>query len=169
MDLHRDPIARESVIRAYLGRSLDQDQTEQFEAHYMACDECFEELRGTELLIRGLAQPVIARRVVNGVSVLQFTENTHLLGGSLPLQVLAETVRAQQETRVLIDLSQVSRIDSTGLGVLINCYVHALGNAGALKLLNPGRAVKNVLSVTHMDSVLSSFEDEDSAIRSFEQ
>ena len=69
---------------------------------------------------------------------------------------------------MLIDLSRVSRIDSTGLGVLMNCYCHAVKNAGALKLLNADAPVRRVLSVTKIDSVLQMFEDEAAAIASFE-
>jgi anti-sigma B factor antagonist len=68
----------------------------------------------------------------------------------------------------LIDLSEVSRIDSTGLGVLMNCYCHAVKNSGALKLLNPDAPVKRVLRITKIDAVLQSFEDESTAIASFQ-
>jgi len=49
----------------------------------------------------------------------------------------------------------------------MNCYCHAVKNAGALKLLNPDAPVKKVLSLTKIDSVLQSFEDETAAIASF--
>jgi len=73
----------------------------------------------------------------------------------------------ESDTKVLIDLSKVSRIDSTGLGVLMNCYCHAVKNAGMLKLLNPDVPVRRVLSLTKIDSVLQTFEDEAAAIQSF--
>ncbi|HUJ49964.1 MAG TPA: STAS domain-containing protein, partial [Bryobacteraceae bacterium] len=86
---------------------------------------------------------------------------------SLELNELANAIRLQKDTKVLIDLSKVSRIDSTGLGVLMNCYCHAVKNSGALKLLNPDAPVKKVLSITKIDAVLQSFEDETAAIASF--
>jgi hypothetical protein len=49
----------------------------------------------------------------------------------------------------------------------MNCYCHAVKNAGALKLLNPDAPVRRVLSVTKIDSVLQMFEDEAVAIESF--
>jgi anti-sigma B factor antagonist len=167
MDLHADPVSREEVIRKYLHRRLTPELAEQFENHYLVCDECFEETRATELLIRGLGEPIVERKRVNDVTVLRFVENAQLLASSQELNELMRAIRLQNDTKVLIDLSRVSRIDSTGLGVLMNCYCHAVKNSGALKLLNPHAPVKRVLSITKIDSVLQSFEDEDMAIQSF--
>ena len=166
--LHDDPVRREEFINAYLRRRLSAELTEQWESHYLACDDCFEEIRATELLIRGLGEPTVERRRVNDVTVLRFAQGTQLLASSLELNELSNVIRVEKDTKVLIDLSKVSRIDSTGLGVLMNCYCHAVKNAGALKLLNADAPVKRVLSVTKIDSILQMFEDEAAAIASFE-
>jgi len=166
-DFHQDLVLREDLFRRYLERRLSADLREQFESHYLECDECYEELRATELLMRGLDDRVLVRRRVRDVTILRFVENTELLAYSLELNELASAVRLQSDTKVLIDLSMVSRIDSTGLGVLMNCYCHAVKNAGALKLLHPDAPVKHVLSLTKVDSILQSFDDEAAAIASF--
>jgi anti-anti-sigma factor len=167
MNFHDDPVYREEFIIAYLRRRLSADLAEQWESHYLACDLCFEEIRATELLIRGLGEPMVERRRVNDVTVLRFSQSAQLLASSLELNELSNVIRLQNDTKVLIDLSRVSRIDSTGLGVLMNCYCHAVKNAGALKLLNADAPVRRVLSVTKIDSVLQMFEDEAAAIASF--
>jgi anti-anti-sigma factor len=104
---------------------------------------------------------------VNDVTVLKFARGTELLAESLELTELSRAIRLENDTNVLIDLSRVSRIDSTGLGVLMNCYCHAVKNAGVLKLLKPDAPVRRVLSVTKIDSLLQTFEDETTAIESF--
>lgn len=167
-DWHGDPVYREDLIRNYLHRRLAPELADRFEDHYLACEECYNELGATELLIRGLGEPVLERKRVQDVTVLRFTEGTELLAASLELNELAKAVRLQKDTKVLIDLSKVSRIDSTGLGVLMNCYCHAVKNSGALKLLNPDAPVKKVLSITKVDSVLQTFDDETAAIASFQ-
>jgi len=126
-------------------------------------------MRATELLIRALGMPVLERRRVEDVTVLRFAQGTQLLASSLELSELAQVARTPNETKVLIDLSRVSRIDSSGLGVLMSCYCHAIKNAGALKLLNPEPRVRQVLSVARIDSLLETFEDEGAAIHSFRQ
>jgi anti-anti-sigma factor len=167
MNFHHDPVSREELITGYLRRRLSADLTEQWESHYLACDDCFEEIRATELLIRGLGEPVVQSKRINDVTVVRFAQGAQLLASSLELTELSNVIRVQKDTKVLIDLSRVSRIDSTGLGVLMNCYCHAVKNAGALKLLNADAPVRRVLSVTKIDSVLQMFEDEAAAIESF--
>lgn len=164
---HGDLVYREDLIRKYLHRRLAPELTGRFEDHYLTCDECYNEMRATELLIRGLGEPVLERKRVQDVTVFRFTQDSQLLAASLELNELAAAIRLQKDTKVLIDLSKVSRIDSTGLGVLMNCYCHAVKNSGALKLLNPDAPVKKVLSITKIDAVLQSFEDETAAIASF--
>ena len=63
-----------------------------------------------------------------------------MLAASLELTELSKAIRLESDTKVLIDLSRVSRIDSTGLGVLMDCYCHAVKNAGVLKLSESGCA-----------------------------
>ncbi len=164
---HGDTVFREELIRKYLHRRLPADLAGRFEDHYLTCDECYNEMRATELLIRGLGEPILERKRVQDVTVLRFTQDSQLLAASLELNELANVIRLEKDTKVVIDLSKVSRIDSTGLGVLMNCYCHAVKNSGALKLLNPDAPVKKVLSITKMDSVLQTFEDETAAIASF--
>jgi anti-sigma B factor antagonist len=168
-----DPVLREEFITGYLRRRLSANLAEPWESHYLSCGDCFEEIRATELLIRGLGepglpQPLVESRRVNDVTVLRFAQSSQLLASSLELAELSNVIRVQNDTKVLIDLSRVSRIDSTGLGVLMNCYCHAVKNAGALKLLNADAPVRRVLSVTKIDSILQMFEDEAAAIASFD-
>jgi anti-sigma B factor antagonist len=167
MNYHGDAVVRERLITRYLLQRVDAESAEHWENHYLGCDDCFEEIRATELLIRGLGEPTVERKRINDVTVLSFAQGTQLLAASLELTELSKAIRLESDTKVLIDLSRVSRIDSTGLGVLMNCYCHAVKNAGALKLLNPDAPVRRVLSLTKIDSVLQTFEDEAAAIESF--
>jgi anti-sigma B factor antagonist len=167
VDFHGDPVGREEAILRYLERRLEAGLAEEWENHYLGCAACFEHIRATELLIRALGMPLVERRRIQGVTVLGFAQGTQLLASSLELSELAQAVRTPNETKVLIDLSRVSRIDSSGLGVLMSCYCHAIYNAGALKLLNPEPRVRQVLSVARIDSLLETFEDEAAAIHSF--
>ena len=152
VDFHSDPVFREQLIAKYLYRRLSANLVEELENHYLECQECFEEMRATELLIRGLSEPILERKQMNDVTVIRFTGSSQLLAASLELTELTKAIRLENDTKVLLDLSKVSRIDSTGLGVLMNCYCHAVKNSGALKLLHPDASVKRVLSVTRIDS-----------------
>ncbi len=63
----------------------------------------------------------------------------HLLRETLmrPLVVIS------RQTRIPIDLSTVWRIDSAGLGALMNCYCDAPRNSDALKVLDPTSFARN--------------------------
>src|ERR1700722_5615731 len=167
IDFHTDPVVREELILRYLERRLATEVAEVWEEHYLGCAGCFEEMRASELLIGAIGMPGLERRRVEDVTVLRFAQGTQLLAASLELSELARVVRTPNESRVLIDLSRVSRIDSSGLGVLMSCYCHAIKNAGALKLLNPEPRVRQVLNIARIDELLETFEDEAAAIDSF--
>jgi anti-sigma B factor antagonist len=170
MPFHDDPLLREELIVKYLQRRLDAAATEAFESHYLTCEECFEELRVSQLLTEGLSQSRIDRRYYSGeVAVLKFTGPVQLTRRSAGLTALSQNVLEQKDTNVLIDLSRVSRIDSAGLGLLMSCYSHAVRNRRALKLLNPNRDVRELLHLTKMDAVLESYDNEQEALRSFVQ
>ena len=182
-DLHQDPVLREEIIVRYLEHRLAPGLLEEWENHYLGCLDCFEEMRATQLLIRGLGQKglkndqqglredasegKVQRKRINDVTVFKFAPGTQLLAASLELTELSEVIRNESDTKVLIDLSRVSRIDSTGLGILMQCHCHAVKNSGALKLLRPDAPVRRVLSVTKIDSILPTFDDEAAAIESF--
>jgi len=165
LDLHRDAVTRDETIVRYLRRRLPD--AGEFESHYLTCDDCFEELGATRLLIEALSLPAVASSREAGVAVLRFLAPAQLLRDSVELQAVLDAVRLQNESRVLIDLSTVSRIDSAGLGVLMNCYCHARRSSGSVKLLKPNAPVKKVLAITKLDSVLETFDDESAAISSF--
>ena len=161
-----EPIAREQIIAKYLSRSLDADGVEEFEGHYLGCDECFDELRVSELLAFGLRSNLAWRRS-EGVAVLQFRNNAELTHAADSLDELRREVLEQRDSRVIIDLSRVTKIDSAGLGQLMSCYSHLVRNHGALKVLNATPEVKKILDMTGISSLIPSFSDESEAVRSF--
>jgi anti-sigma B factor antagonist len=166
MQLHQNPLFREELIRDYLLKRLDADAAEAFESHYLSCEECFEELRASQLLMEGLGQGKVEVRRVEDVLVLQFAGPAQLTRKSFELEELQRVFR-QKDTKVLIDLGRVTKIDSAGLGELMSCYSHAVKNQGILKLLNPNSEVQSLLRVTRIESVLETYYDEEQALESF--
>ena len=87
MNCRMEPIQREEIIARYLSRSLDVDAVEEFEGHYLGCDECFDELRVSERLaaeLRSLSN--LAWRHAEGVSVLQFRSAAELTHSARELE-----------------------------------------------------------------------------------
>jgi anti-sigma B factor antagonist len=69
--------------------------------------------------------------------------------------------------QVLVDLKDVTYMDSGGVGALVTMYRHVLRRGGQLKLLCPSGRVCKVLEITHLLQVFEVFELEEPAIQSF--
>ena len=163
----KEPIEREQVIAKYLSRALDIDAVEEFEGHYLGCDECFDEMRVSDRLATDLRATNLAWNQTGGVSVLRFKANAELTHSAHELEELRKEVLEQSDTKVLIDLSRVSRIDSAGLGQLMSCYSHLIKNRGALKVLNPTPEIRKMLDMTGLSTIIPTFQDEKEAVSSF--
>jgi anti-sigma B factor antagonist len=167
MACKKEPIDREQVIAKYLARSLDSEAVEEFEGHYLGCDECFDEMRISERLAADLRLSNLTWNQAGGVSVLRFKANTELTHSAHELDELRKEVLEQSDSRVIIDLSRVTRIDSAGLGQLMSCYSHLVKNRGAMKMLNPAPEIRKLLDMTGLSTLIPTFHDESEAVSSF--
>jgi len=172
MNCKMEPIQREQIIAKYLSRSLDADAVEEFEGHYLGCDECFDELRVSEILAADLRSSSLtpsnlAWKSTGGVSVLRFRASAELTHAANTLDELRREVLEQADSRVIIDLGRVTRIDSAGLGQLMSCYSHLVRNQGSLKVLNPTPEIRKLLDMTGISTLIPAFNDEQDAVKSF--
>ena len=69
--------------------------------------------------------------------------------------------------KILIDLQDVSWVNSTGLGILISGHLAASGQGGKLNLMRVSPRIESILGVTRLDTVFQVFGDEESALKSF--
>ena len=70
--------------------------------------------------------------------------------------------------RLVLDLSNVPLMDSSALGIIVATLQDLKKENGKLVLLNPQKAVANVLSITRLDSIFEIYKDEKKAIDSFQ-
>ena len=81
-----------------------------------------------------------------------------------------QTIRGlveQGKKNVLVDMGDVSWVNSTGLGILISGY-HTLRNAGGvLKLVRVNKRIDQIFMVTKLHTIFDSFDDEAHALASF--
>jgi anti-sigma B factor antagonist len=57
--------------------------------------------------------------------------------------------------RIILDLTDVARMDSTGLGGVVRLYVSARSAGCSLELINMGKQVRELLGLTNLMSVLA--------------
>lgn len=69
--------------------------------------------------------------------------------------------------RIALDLSELRRVDSSGLSALLSVLKAARAAGGDVVLLSPSDAVVSVLRLTRLDQILEAFEDEAAALARF--
>jgi anti-sigma B factor antagonist len=87
-------------------------------------------------------------------------------GSSIFREALRELV-AKGQKKILLNLADVSYIDSSGIGELVSGFTTVTNQGGQLKLLNLNKRVKDLLQITKLYTVFEVFEDEATAVRSF--
>ena len=86
------------------------------------------------------------------------------------LSELRDSIRealSGEQKNLLLNLSEVSSIDSSGLGQLIGSYAAVTNRGGQMKLLNLQKRVTDLLQVTKLLTVFETYTDEATALRSF--
>ncbi|HWB99776.1 MAG TPA: STAS domain-containing protein [Bryobacteraceae bacterium] len=80
---------------------------------------------------------------------------------------LREDVAAIPSHNVVLNLTEVDYIDSTGLGVLVVCATNLRKAGGGLRLVNVNKRQLELLVITKLATVFDLFSDEQDAINSF--
>ncbi len=71
------------------------------------------------------------------------------------------------KTQLLVDLTEVPFMDSSGLGLFVNAFKRIQQTGGAIKFANPQEALRKVFSLTQTDKVFSIFDSVDEGLGSF--
>jgi anti-sigma B factor antagonist len=73
----------------------------------------------------------------------------------------------KNQKKILLNLGDVSYIDSSGIGELVSGFTTVTNAGGQLKLLNLSKRVKDLLQITKLYTVFDVHDDEAHAVRSF--
>jgi len=106
-------------------------------------------------------------RQVGDVSVVDVAGRITLGEGSSALRDLMRDMVGKGQKKILLNLGEVSYIDSSGIGELVSGFTTVTNSGGQLKLLNLNKRVKDLLQITKLYTVFDVHEDEAGAIRSF--
>lgn len=71
------------------------------------------------------------------------------------------------QKNILLNLAEVSYIDSTGLGQFVGSFATVTSKGGQLKLLNLQKKLQELMQITKLLTVFETFTDEGAAVRSF--
>ncbi len=87
-------------------------------------------------------------------------------GSGLVRNTIKELVSSGRKN-VLLNLKDVTYIDSAGLGEMVGAYASVTNAQGNIKLLHPQAKVNDLLQITKLYTVFVAFDDEQEALRSF--
>ncbi len=109
----------------------------------------------------------LSSRQVGDVTVVDAAGRITLGEGA---RLFSDTIRdlaAKGSKKLLVNLSEVSYIDSSGIGEMVSSYTTITNHGGQLKLLGLSKKVKDLLQITKLYTVFEVFDDEAAAVRSF--
>ena len=106
-------------------------------------------------------------RQVGDVTVVDATGRITLGEGATIFRDTIRDLAAKGNKKILVNLADVSYIDSSGIGEMVSSFTTVTNHGGQLKLLNLTKRVKDLLQITKLYTVFEVFEDESSAVRSF--
>ena len=88
-------------------------------------------------------------------------------GGDAILKDKMRSLVQQGYTNVLLNLGDVSYVDSAGLGEIVQAYATVSKGGGSLKLVNATKRIKDLLAITKLLTVFETFDSEADALKSF--
>ena len=109
----------------------------------------------------------IVERVVDGVNILDMTGRLVLDEGDATFREHVIDLLARGQTQIVLNLKDVSYIDSAGVGVMVAKLLTVRRAGGDIKLLHLTPRSNRVMTITRLLTVFEAFEEEQEAIRSF--
>jgi anti-sigma B factor antagonist len=121
-----------------------------------------------ELHTRDVVGIQVSNRISGDVSILDLRGRSTIDDGESELlsdqlqKLVANGVR-----KLLLNLADLTQLDSSGVSIIVGSYVSLKRQGGDLKLLCPRGRVLEVLTVLHLLEIIPSFQDEAEALASF--
>ena len=106
-------------------------------------------------------------RQADSVAIVDLSGRITLGEGSSTLRETVRDLVSKGQKKILLNLGDVTYIDSSGIGELVSSYTTVSNQGGQLKLLNLQKKVQDLLQITKLYTVFEAHTDEAAAVRSF--
>ena len=106
-------------------------------------------------------------RQVEGVAILDLSGRIKLGEGSSLLREIVKDLLSKGQKNILLNLGDISYIDSSGIGELVSAFTSVRNQGGELKLLHLTKKVHDLLQITKLYTVFDVKDDEAAAIGAF--
>ncbi|MFN0102038.1 MAG: STAS domain-containing protein [Bryobacteraceae bacterium] len=109
----------------------------------------------------------ISMRQTGDVSLVDVGGKITLGDGSVAVRDAVKKLVADGTRKIVLNLGDVTYIDSSGIGELVSAFTTVSNSGGNLKLLNLTKRVQDLLQITKLYTVFEVFNDEATAVASF--
>jgi anti-sigma B factor antagonist len=106
-------------------------------------------------------------RQVGGVTIVDLSGRITLGEGSVVLRDTIRDLVGKGQNKILLNLADVTYIDSSGIGELVSAYTTVRNQSGELKLLKLTKKVHDLLQITKLYTVFDIKDDETAAVKAF--
>ncbi|MBV9761014.1 MAG: STAS domain-containing protein [Acidobacteriaceae bacterium] len=106
-------------------------------------------------------------RQVGNVTVVDLNGKVTLGDSTGILRDELRSLLSQGKKNIILNMKDVSYVDSAGLGELVGAYTTATNQGGAVKLLNLQGKMRDLMQITKLHTIFPTFEDEHAAVASF--
>jgi anti-sigma B factor antagonist len=113
------------------------------------------------------AVKVTSQRVNDTLAIVEIEDKLMTEEHIKMLQKAVNDLLEENYKNLIVDLSKIKRINSSGLGSLISIYTSTTSKEGTLKIGGLNEFVKNVLRITKLADVFEIFPTKEEAIKSF--
>ena len=109
----------------------------------------------------------LSTRQVGNVTVIDASGKITLGEAASAFRDTVRNLVNSGQKKILLNLSDVNYIDSSGIGELVSGFTTVANNSGQLKLTGLNKRIKDLLQITKLYTVFEVYDDEGQAIRSF--
>lgn len=109
----------------------------------------------------------LSTRQVGDVTVIDAVGRITLGEGASTFRDTIKDLAGKGNQKILLNLSEVSYIDSSGIGELVSGFTTVTNHGGQLKLIGLTKRVKDLLQITKLYTVFEVYDDEAQAVRGF--
>jgi len=106
-------------------------------------------------------------RSADGVEIITLQGKITIGAGDTQLREVITNAVNSGRTNILLDLGEVTTIDSSGIGELVGSYTTVTNRGGKLKLLHLPAKLNELLHVTQLITVFEVYDNEAEAVKSF--
>ncbi|HET6840267.1 MAG TPA: STAS domain-containing protein [Candidatus Angelobacter sp.] len=108
-----------------------------------------------------------SNRQIDGITIVDLSGRITLGEGSVVLRDTIRDLVSKGKTKILLNLADVTYIDSSGIGELVSAYTTLRNQGGELKLLSLTKKVHDLLQITKLYTVFDIKDEEAAAVQSF--